>query len=463
MDSKRFFQIVFLSFLIYFGSWFLVYKTNINKLAIQSEDTVPTMFLPVSIIKEKTLYLDSYYNMMIGRYPHPDDKQQIRGLTPFYLKKIGNHYASAFTLITAFLAVPVYYVPLKLGLAVNWENLIILSKISSALIMAFSGGFFYLLLKKQFSLDEKKASILTYVFLFATVNFAMLSQSLWQHGTLQLFSILGLYFVLEHLKSPNFKPFSAFLGGLFYGLAILSRPTAGLGLLLVGIFALIKQNNIKSILKTGIFVALGVLVNVAFFFWYNNKYYVGIENQGYASQLFGSWISPFPVSFFGVWLSPSKGILAYSPIFIFSFIGFYIAMKKGFKEHFQYFIYFLIVIIHTLVISFWKHWYGGYSFGYRMSSDIIPYLVILMVPFVKSSLYERKIFLFSLLMYFSIFMQIFGIVFFDGIWHAAYDTGFKNTSWLWSLRDSELMFNIRRVMVKLKVLQRACPECLPLD
>ena len=463
MNSKKFFQIVFISFFIYLGSWFLVYKTNINKLAIQSEDTVPAIFLPVCIIKEKTLYLDTYYNMLIAKFPHPDDKSKIRGLTPFYLKNIDGHYASAFTLISGLLAVPVYFFPLKLGLVVNWENLIILSKISSAFIMALSGGFFYLLLKKQFSLDEKKASVLTYVFLFATVNFAMLSQSLWQHGTLQLFSILGLYFVLDHLKSLNFKLFSAFFGGLFYGLAILSRPTAGLGLLFIGIFALIKLNNIKSILKTGVFMALGVLVNVAFFFWYNNKYYVGIENQGYASQLFGSWLSPFPISFIGVWLSPSKGILTYSPVFLFSFVGFYVAVKKGLKENLQYLFYFLIVIIHTLVISFWKHWYGGYSFGYRMSSDVIPYLVLLMVPYIKSSWYDRKHFWFSALFVFSILVQVFGIIFFDGIWHAAYDTGFKNTSWLWSLKDSELMFNIRRVMVKMKMLQRACPECLPLE
>jgi hypothetical protein len=463
MDSKKFFQIVFISFFIYFGSWLLVYKTNINKLAIQSEDTVPAMFLPVSIIKEKTLYLDSYYKMMVGRYPHPDDKQQIRGLTPFYLKKIGNHYASAFTLITALLAVPVYYVPLKLGLAVNWENLIILSKISSALIMALSGGFFYLLLKKQFFLDDRKASVLTYIYLFATVNFAMLSQSLWQHGTLQLFSILGLYFVLDYLKSPNFKPSSAFLGGLFYGLAILSRPTAALGLLFIGIFAVIKLKDSKYILKSGVFAALGILVNIAFFLWYNNKYYVGIENQGYASQLFGSWVSPFPISFIGVWLSPSKGILTYSPVFLFSFVGFYVAVKKGLKENLQYLFYFLIVIIHTLIISFWKHWYGGYSFGYRMSSDIIPYLVLLMVPYIKSPWYDKKHFLFSFLFGFSVLVQISGIIFFDGIWHAAYDTGFKNTSWLWSLKDSELMFNVRRVMVKMRMLPKACPKCLPLD
>jgi len=462
-DSKRFFQIVFISFCVFFLSWLFVYKTDINKLAIQSEDTLPAVFLPVAIIKEKTLYLNSYYNMMIERYPHPDDKDQVRGLTPFYLKKIDNNYASAFTIITPLISLPVYFLPLKLGISITWENLITLSKISSSLIMALAGGFLYLLLKKQFSLDEKKALILTTIYLFGTVNFAMLSQSMWQHGTLQLFSILGLYFILDLVKSPNFKPSSAFLGGLFYGLAVLSRPTVALALGLVGLFMLFKMGNFKSFFKAGFFTMLGLLLNVAFFLWYNNKYYIGIENQGYTSQLFGSWVSPFPISFTGTWISPSKGIITYSPIFLFSFVGFYIAMKKGWKENAQFIFYFLIVVLHTLVMSFWKHWYGGYSFGYRMSSDIIPYLIILMVPFIKSQSFDKNKIVFWILFYISIFMQVFGIIFFDGIWHAAYDTGFKNTSWLWSVKDSELMFNIRRIMVKLKILQSACPKCLPLE
>lgn len=453
-------NIFFYSFLVFFFSWVFVNKLGINKLAIQSEDTIPTMFLPVAIIKEKTMNLDSYYWMMLGKYPHPDDKSFIRGLTPFYLKKIGNHYVSAFPIITALISLPIYFLPLKLGMPITWDNLIILSKISSSLIVSLSGVFLYILLRKHFLNDEKKASLLTYVYLFGTVNYAMISQSMWQHGTLMLFSILGLYFILEFLKENKFKPSNAFLGGLFYGLAILSRPTAALAFALVLVLMLVKIRNIKNYIKSNIFVFAGIALNILFFLWYNNKYYIGIQNQGYSSQIFSSWLSPFPISLIGVWLSPSKGILVYSPIFIFSFVGFYIAMKKGVEENSQYLIYFLVVVLHTLIISFWKHWYGGYSFGYRMSSDIIPYLILLMVPFLNSSFYEKYQKLFLFLFTISVFVQIFGIIFFDGIWHAAYDRGFRDTSWLWSLKDSEFMFNIRRVMVKLKFLQRACPKCL---
>jgi len=463
MDLKKFLQISLTGLLVFFFSWFIVYKTNINKLAIQSEDTVPTMLLPVAIIKEKTLYLNSYYDMMVDRYPHPDDKNQIRGLTPFYLKKIGNNYASAFPIITSLLAVPAYFLPVKLGMPVTWENIILLSKISSALTIALSGGFLYLLLKRQFSLNEKSSAILSYIYLFGTVNFAMLSQSMWQHGTLQLFSILGLYFILDHLKQPKFQPFRAILGGFFYGLAILSRPTGALAFLLIILLVLFKTRHIKPFIKASFFIMLGLLVNVLFFIWYNNEYYLGIQNQGYSGQILTSWLSPFPISFIGVWLSPSKGILIYSLIFIISLVGFYISIKKGWRENFQYIIYFLIVLAHTLIISFWKHWYGGYSFGYRMSSDVILYLILLIVPFMKSSLFDRYKILFFTLVGLSVFIQVFGIIFFDGIWHAAYDKGFRDTSWLWSIKDSELMFNVRRVLVKFKALDRACPTCLPLE
>ena len=45
----------------------------------------------------------------------------------------------------------------------------------------------------------------------------------------------------------------------------------------------------------------------------------------------------------------------------------------------------------------------------------------------------------------SIGVEIMGLAFFDGVWHAVYDRGFKDQSWLWSLNNSELVFNIKRV------------------
>ena len=152
---KNFFRIVFFSVIIFFFSWLIPYKTGVNKLAIQSEDTLPAMFIPFSILKEGHIFLDSYYDILINRYPHPDDKKQEKGLVPYYLRKTeAGHFVSAFPIITPLLALPIYFFPVILGVSASWENVEILASFSSSFIVAFSGGFFYLLLKKHFFQEE---------------------------------------------------------------------------------------------------------------------------------------------------------------------------------------------------------------------------------------------------------------------------------------------------------------------
>jgi hypothetical protein len=206
---------------------------------------------------------------------------------------------------------------------------------------------------------------------------------------------------------------------------------------------------------------VGFVPPIWFFSWYTQKYYLDISNNGYSRQWFSGWLSKFPEGFLGMWFSPSKGILIYSPILVFALVGLWLAVKKGgWRINLDYVVFGCIVLMHTLVLSIWKHWFGGWSFGYRMASDVIPFMILLMVPYVKSNLFPVTRRLFNFLFVFSIGVQLFGLVFFDGIWHAAYDDGFRDTKWLWSIKDSELAFNIRRVLVKLKVLDRACPQCL---
>jgi len=298
--------------------------------------------------------------------------------------------------------------------------------------------------------------LLTIIYLFGTINLSTLSQSLWQHGTLQLFVLLGMYCLFDFMKTK--KSLYMFLSGLFFGLGVLSRPTGLLPLVLLLLFFVL--NNIKSKklhIKDFLLFSFGILLNLAFFYWYTKTYYISVANQGYANQL-TSWLSPFPEGFLGTWFSPSKGILIYSPIFIFSFVGLYLSKNK---DKLKYFTFGLIVLVHTLILSLWKHWYGGWSFGYRMSSDVLPFLVLLIVPFVKSKYFKKYVRVFYSLLIISILVNLCGIFVFDGVWHAAYDLGYENTSWLWSVENSEFIFNVRRLLVKVGLLEKACPKCLP--
>jgi len=464
---RSFFKIVFFATLIFFSSWLIPYKTGINNLAIQSEDTLPAMFIPFSILKEGHIFLDSYYDMLISRYPHPDDKKQEEGFVPYYLRQTeSGHFVSAFPIITPLLALPIYFLPVIFGIAVTWENVEILASLSSAFITALSGGFLYLLLRKHFfqekdfqdiSFWEQKSFLLTAIYLFATINFAHISQALWQHGTVQLFTILALL---------AFYSKKDFLLGLFFGLMFLSRPTSGIVLAVLGLLFLINgfikrhtlSFDITSNTSRGerkfvcrlIPIVLGLALPALFFLWYNSTYYGTIANQGYSNQILTGWKSHFPEGFLGLWISPSKGILIYSPVFIFSIVGAYLVLKKWRHDPqvLEYVAFIDIILLHILVLGFWKHWYGGWSFGYRMASDILPFLILLLVPFVKSLYFQQYKKLFFILFGISVLVQFMGVIFFDGIWHAAYDDGFRETAWLWSVKDSEVAFNIRRALVK---------------
>ncbi len=505
VSKFRFLLIVIVFFIASFCGWLVVYKTGINSLAIQSEDTLPAMFLPITILKEGTFYVDSYYDMLVKRYPHPDDKSYTKGLTPFYLRKIvkedptkscigegcalEKHYISAFPVVAGLLSLPVYAVPVLAGLPITWDNLILLSHLSASLILALSGGFFYLLVKMLLGKnailgdnlsqdgvgttwsDEKSAIMLTGIYLFGTVNFAMISQALWQHGAVQLFTILALLFLVKTLpdkfvssggvinRSGNYL--NLVISGLFLGLAVLARPTAGILLpyfVILAIFFVnselmsdsISINNIFSITKTKLGLLAGLVPALAFFIWYTAVYFGSIANQGYSDQLSVNWLTPFPWGFLGLWLSPSKGLLVYSPVFIFSIIGAVLALRKhSWKVNFMYLVFLCIVLTHNLILGAWKHWYGGYSFGYRMASDVIPFLVLPLIPYLKSAIFTKTKKLFYGAIILAVLLELMGLAFFDGIWHGTYDKGFWHQSWLWSIKDSEAVFNIRRLLVKL--------------
>jgi hypothetical protein len=84
-----------------------------------------------------------------------------------------------------------------------------------------------------------------------------------------------------------------------------------------------------------------------------------------------------------------------------------------------------------------------------MASDVLPFLVLLLVPYLKSPLFTKTKALFYTTIVISVLFELMGLAFFDGIWHGTYDQGFWQQDWLWSIKNSELVFNISRLLVKL--------------
>ena len=330
--------------------------------------------------------------------------------------------------------------------------------------MSLSSLFFYKFLNQ---ITSKKVSFMgVLLFAFCTNNLSINSGGLWQHTSGLLLLNVGLYLFYVKDKIINKKSIwksyitePKFLSFLFFGLATVARPTFLLPFVLFVLLYLCKYKNTRRSLSFLFIGLIPILVENLI----NLRLFESLKNTGYGSQTH-RFTGNILLNYFGIWFSPSKGILTISPIFIFIFYTFGEVFKDLFKN-FKiiklvnlYTISFSTVLVHTLVISKWHDWYGGYSWGYRLSSDVLPFLVILLIPFLeKVKNYNFKNYnvifkIFILLAFYSFAVQILGVLYYDGYWHGTFDNGPKDQGWLWNFNNNQVLFSVKRLLHKAKLI-----------
>ncbi|PIS23273.1 hypothetical protein COT49_01090 [candidate division WWE3 bacterium CG08_land_8_20_14_0_20_40_13] len=416
-----------ISFFCYFFLWLGLYKTGRNQILIQSEDAIPATYLPFSVIKGNGFYLDEYYNFFNKHWPnHENSPGKL-----FYLLEIPERgLASAFTVVAPVLALP-FYLPIS-TLGINYKSPLvpITAHFAASFYVSLSVVFVYLILLAV-TKKPKESLLAAIAYAFGSICFGLTSQSLWQHGINQMLLSLGTLLLIKN------KPVSA----LAFSLAVFSRPPNIVFAIWACVYVLLK--NRKTIISFLLWGLPPLILQLA----YNALYLGGVFNYPYKDQQFVNWQGRFPEGFLGLLFSPSKGILVISPIFILSFIGVFRLWKSKGKTEFK--LLSLSILALFLVMGKWIHWFGGWSFGYRMVSESLPFLTIFLVFFlVDFYKFPRWRSIFYLLLAFSITMQLSSLFFDFREWHTIYDNGPYNTAWLWSIRDSMPIYFLRLALAK---------------
>lgn len=79
-------------------------------------------------------------------------------------------------------------------------------------------------------------------------------------------------------------------------------------------------------------------------------------------------------------ISPSRGLLVFTPVLVFSIAGILRALRSGWMRPLSICLT-VLVILHWVSISlFVGIWWGGYSYGPRLFSDMLPILVLFLIP-----------------------------------------------------------------------------------
>lgn len=415
----------------------VVYNLNLKFLfPHQVGDTTPNRVLPFAILSGNGFYLDDFVGLM-----------KANPYETYYVTKFASHYLSTFPITTGVMALP-FYVPAYLFLkATNnsdagtlylWSFW--LEKLAAGVMATVSVVVMYYLIKK-ISGKVRVAVIFSLIFAFATQTFSISSQYLWQHGPANLWlalSLLCVFLGYTHEKGWG-RGRWLILSTLFSIVSFFMRLTFVLFaiILLVAIHVSEKRGRwvYWALLMTG--GLLLVLFNITFY-----QSIVG----GY--KMFAHQWEPsnYLAIFLSLLVSPSRGLLFYTPFFLFSLLAimYWRNIKRlALAPKIVFCISYAYAVCLIAVNSFHNWWWSGHSWGNRYLTDIaVPATVLLYYFFHFCRIrFLRVVAILSIV--YSVFTQIVGVFYYPrGLWDEYPVDIDQATGRLWNLQDNPLLRNV---------------------
>lgn len=286
-----------------------------------------------------------------------------------------------------------------------------LSILYGCLIYSIIGLYF---VKKVLTLffDDITSAITLFCIALGTNYFfhvSMHGQGAMSHNILFSLYAIITYLTIKWHKSHSFK--IMLLLGIFIGISALCRPSEIISILIPLFYGVINwqsfKNKIQLLLKhkfqiLGFIVITFLIGFIQFGYWKyaSGKFIInpyGSGNPGEGLELFHPHILEVLFSF-------RKGWFIYTPIMLFTMIGFWQMYKHNKALFAPVFIYF---IINFYIVSSWSCWWYGACFGVR---SLIPSYAVLSIPlgyFVFMALKHKLKILFIGLFTFCVALNLF--------------------------------------------------------
>jgi hypothetical protein len=334
-----------------------------NGRTISGGDSVPAKNLPLSILGHGNFYLD--------RLVTPGAKK-----IPYYLRESGGHYVSDYPVGAALIALPFYVPSMACGMSPNSRVFGELEKVSAATIVALSALLLYLAAARMTA--NWMAMLLTLIYALGSTSLSVSSQALWQHGPAQLMLAAAIYCLVRARDDRRWAGYA----GLPLAFEVIIRPVDILIAAPLGLYVLVSYR--REIWR---FIA-GALAPMLFQLWYSAAYFgtpfrlqFFMQPQaagGHSAAPGGLWTTPLANGLAVVILSPGRGLLFYSPIFILSFVGLALAWRRNGDLLLRYLG--IGAVLSILIAAKWHKTSGGESFGPRLLADLTPLMAFALFP-----------------------------------------------------------------------------------
>jgi hypothetical protein len=319
-----------------------------------------TLLTSQAILEHGSLKLTSYKNELSeAQFSNGNWKCFYRHGDVYYTYPIG----------TSVLCLPAVFIANQLGMDMaNREHDERLQVILAAFCCVLLIIQLYRLFRYWF--DAWPAFGLALLFFFSTSLVSTMGTALWSFGTEMLFILEVLLEIIAVEKGKRTEIRTARVGAFLF-LAWFCRPSA-ISFLLIVFTWLMLRKAWKPLLRVLLFSGIGLLLFIGFSLLvygdllhpYYNPLHWSRPNQEHNS--FYIWM--------GLWFSPARGLFAFSPLLLLLPFG---ALLANVRRNRLFIIMAVWLMLHTLLLTRNANWWGGWSFGPRLFTDILPAFAIL--------------------------------------------------------------------------------------
>lgn len=411
---------------------FLIYNANLR--LIHTGDSIPARLLPFSLLLHGNLYLDAWVDPYL---------KSARGIYGIYFAAIRNgHWVSAYSPLQSLVITPLYALPaiwvshqhphLASSDVVFVALVDLMEKLSASLIMTVSVGFLYSALRK---ITRPTVSVLVaLIYGLGGDTWTVSSQALWKHGFTELCFTFLLWALL---RDPEGELWSLWIG-VAVGMAVTNKaPNAIIGLAVF--FYLLRYHRDKVRLFCEPIVLLGVLqvfYNVHFFGRVLGTYPNPFHRREYVVHS-GIVHSSLWDGIGGLLVSPNRGLLVYSPWVLFAIWGGVILWRKNIFPWVRYLM--VGIALYFLGHARYYAWWGGWCYGPRYPTDLLPFLAFFLVPVwprLQSGRLLRAAFVAALAA--SLWVQVVGAFYYKFGWDAKPISIDRAPQRVWSWPDTQI-------------------------
>jgi hypothetical protein len=200
--------------------------------------------------------------------------------------------------------------------------------------------------------------------------------ALWSHDFATLFALVAIALSLKAAQKAAKPPGLAVGAALFA--AYFCRPT--LSLLTPAVVSYLFFHDRRQALR-----ALAVVVGGLALFVVGSEiaFRQPLPDYYLPQRLAGS---SYWTALFGNLVSPSRGLLVFSPLFLLPLVFLRDVLRAMRPDRALWLIAVAWPLFHLLLVSRLHHWWAGYSFGPRFMTDVLPGLFVLLCLTLSSAL-----------------------------------------------------------------------------